>query len=112
MIYTIVLAVYYMMTDCQDKTRNMENMKSKLGSSKYGEGCSRKLEKMATTLESSKKDKATQCAIFLHTIGEEALDLNDTFTFNGTKRDKIAYSEIQGHKTKEQARFTRSFRNG
>ena len=35
------------------------------------------------------KDEATQCAIFLHTIGEEALEVYDTFTFTETEQDKI-----------------------
>ncbi|CAB3978567.1 Hypothetical predicted protein [Paramuricea clavata] len=35
------------------------------------------------------KDEGTQCAIFLHTIGEEALEIYDTFTFTETEQDKI-----------------------
>lgn len=50
---------------------------------------------MATTLKSSEKDKATQCAIFLHAIGDEALD---TFTFTKTEQDKIAYSKFKSTK--------------
>ena len=38
------------------------------------------------------KDEATQCAIFLHTIGEEALEVYDTFTFNETEQDKSSGS--------------------
>ena len=37
----------------------------------------------------SEKDEATQCAIFLHTIGDEALEVYDTFTFTETEQDKI-----------------------
>ena len=37
----------------------------------------------------SEKDKAIQCAIFLHTIGDEALEVYDTFTFTETEQDKI-----------------------
>ncbi len=66
------------------------------GSVKNGRKSSRKLEKMETTLEfirkasgAEEKDEATQCAIFLHTIGEEALEVYDTFTFTETEQDKI-----------------------
>ena len=34
------------------------------------------------------KDEETQCAVFLHTIGEEALEVYDTFTFT-EEADKI-----------------------
>ena len=37
----------------------------------------------------NEKDQATQCAVFLHTIGEEALAVYDTFSFTETKKDKI-----------------------
>ena len=37
----------------------------------------------------NEKDEATQCAIFLHTIGEEALAVYDTFSFTGAEKDKI-----------------------
>ncbi|CAB3985329.1 Hypothetical predicted protein [Paramuricea clavata] len=36
-----------------------------------------------------RKDEEIQCAIFLHTIGEEALEIYDTFTFTETEQDKI-----------------------
>jgi HD superfamily phosphohydrolase YqeK len=35
------------------------------------------------------KDEEIQCAIFLHTIGEEALEIYDTFNFTETEQDKI-----------------------
>ena len=35
------------------------------------------------------KDEETQCAVFLHTIGEEALEVYDTFTFTDEEADKI-----------------------
>ena len=35
------------------------------------------------------KDKATQCAVFLHTIGGEALEVYDTFTFTESEKGKI-----------------------
>ncbi|CAB4014143.1 Hypothetical predicted protein, partial [Paramuricea clavata] len=37
----------------------------------------------------NEKDEEIQCAIFLHTIGEEALEIYDTFTFTETEQDKI-----------------------
>jgi HD superfamily phosphohydrolase YqeK len=37
----------------------------------------------------NEKDEEIQCAIFLHTIGEEALEVYDTFTFTETEQDKI-----------------------
>ena len=61
----------------------------------WGE-CGRKLEKMETMVESlckckeaSEKDKVTQCAIFLQTIGDEALEVYNTLTFTETEQDKI-----------------------
>ena len=35
------------------------------------------------------KDEETQCAVFLHTIGEEALEVYDTFTFTESEEGKI-----------------------
>ena len=35
------------------------------------------------------KPEATQCAIFLHTIGQEALDVYNTFTFTEGDENKI-----------------------
>ena len=40
-------------------------------------------------VELARKYEATQCAIFLHTIGDEALEVYDTFTFTETEQDKI-----------------------
>lgn len=37
----------------------------------------------------NEKDEAVQCAIFLHLIGEEPLDIYNTFTFNADEVDKI-----------------------
>ena len=34
------------------------------------------------------KDEETQCAVFLHTIGEEALKVYDTFTFTEEEANK------------------------
>ncbi len=56
---------------------------------KNGRKSSRKLEEMETASGAEEKDEATQCAIFLHTIGEEALEVYDTFTFTETEQDKI-----------------------
>ena len=36
-----------------------------------------------------KQEEATQCAIFLHTIGEEALEVYDTFSFTEEQKDKL-----------------------
>ena len=36
-----------------------------------------------------KKPEATQCAIFLHTIGQDAIDVYNTFTFTEAETDKI-----------------------
>ena len=38
---------------------------------------------------SSAKGKDVQCAILLHMIGEEALNIYDTFTFTETEKDKV-----------------------
>ena len=38
------------------------------------------------------KDEEIQCAIFLHTIGDEALEIYDTFTFTETEQDKSSRS--------------------
>lgn len=35
------------------------------------------------------KDEETQCAVFLHTIGEEALEVYDTFTFAESEENKL-----------------------
>ena len=35
------------------------------------------------------KDEETQCAFFLHTIGQEVLEVYDTFTFTEAEADKI-----------------------
>jgi len=35
------------------------------------------------------KDEETQCAVFLHTIGDEALEVYDTFTFTESEENKI-----------------------
>ena len=35
------------------------------------------------------KDEETQCAVLLHTIGEEALEVYDTFTFTEAEENKI-----------------------
>lgn len=35
------------------------------------------------------KDEETQCAVFLHTIGEEALEVHDTFTFAESEENKL-----------------------
>ena len=35
------------------------------------------------------KDEETQCPVFLHTIGEEALVVYDSFTFTDAEADKI-----------------------
>ena len=37
-----------------------------------------------------KKDEATQCALFLHVIGDDALDVYNSFTFDDSERNKIA----------------------
>ena len=36
-----------------------------------------------------KQEEATQCAIFLHTIGEEALEVYDTFSITEEQKDKL-----------------------
>ena len=35
------------------------------------------------------KDEETQCPVFLHKIGKEALEVYDTFTFTDAEVDKI-----------------------
>ena len=35
------------------------------------------------------KDEQMQCAVFLHTIGDEALEVYDTFTFTENEENKI-----------------------
>lgn len=37
-----------------------------------------------------KKDEATQCAVLLHVIGDDALEIYDSFTFEESEQDKIA----------------------
>ena len=36
-----------------------------------------------------KQEEETQCAIFLHTIGEEALEVYETFTFTEAQQNKL-----------------------
>ena len=63
---------------------------------------------------------ATQCAIFLHTIGEEALDVYDTFTFTETEQDKIepliqkfeGYCTPRKNTTYERYAFNTCIQNG
>ena len=82
-------------TWCEEKTINMEHMKP-MGPLKMDGNLAENWEKVETTLESirkasgaEEKDEGTQCAIFLHTIWEEALEVYDTFTFTETEQDKI-----------------------
>ena len=35
------------------------------------------------------KDEETQCAVFLHTIGEEAFEVYDTFLFTESEANKV-----------------------
>ena len=35
------------------------------------------------------KDEGMQCAVFLHTIGDKALEVYDTFTFTESEENKI-----------------------
>ena len=53
------------------------------------------------SLASGCKDKAedVQCAIFLHQIGDDTLNIYDSFTFSTTEKDKIAplITKFDGH---------------
>lgn len=49
----------------------------------------RKWSLYAKASGADEKDEGTQCAIFLHTIGDEALEVYDSFTFTETEQAKI-----------------------
>lgn len=40
------------------------------------------------------KDEETQCPVFLHKIGKEALEVYDTFTFTDAEVDKLHMNAI------------------
>ena len=67
-----------------------------------------------------KQEEATQCAIFLHTIGEEALEVYDTFSFTEEQKDKLvpiiekfeAYCSPKKNTTYERYIFNSCTQNG
>ena len=66
------------------------------------------------------KQEATQCAIFLHTIGEEALEVHDMFSFTEEQKDKLvpiieefeAYCSPKKNTTYERYIFNSCTQNG
>ena len=67
-----------------------------------------------------KQEEATQCAIFLHTIGEEALEVYDTFSFTEEQKGKLvpiiekfeAYCSPKKNTTYERYIFNSCTQNG
>ncbi len=67
-----------------------------------------------------KQEEETQCAIFLHTIGEEALEVYETFTFTEAQQNKLdsiiakyeAYCSLKKNTTYERYIFNSCTQNG
>ena len=82
-------------TWCQDATTYMKNMKPRGPLKMEGNlaenwrKCKQRWNLYAKASGAAEKDEAIQCAIFLHTIGQEAVEVYDTFTFIETEQDKI-----------------------